>query len=192
MSADSQPQLRRPGRADHVRNRERILAAARELLAESSIDDLQLEDVAAAAGVGRATLFRHIGGKDALIAEVYRGRMEDLRDLAARCLKIEDPWEGFEQLLRVVAVWLHEDRGLYDFTSRLMSQGATAPDGAVEELVPDLERVFARARAAGEIDANFEVRDIVPLLAFTAWSGQDRQAWLVEVVLRGVRLSGPQ
>jgi AcrR family transcriptional regulator len=45
-------------RADAARNRERVLAAAEELFATNDARDVTMEDIAQAAGVGRATLYR--------------------------------------------------------------------------------------------------------------------------------------
>lgn len=48
----------RPERADAARNRTRILAAAETLFRERDPGSVTMEDVARAAGVGRATLYR--------------------------------------------------------------------------------------------------------------------------------------
>src|SRR5215210_1729049 len=53
-------------RADAARNRERILAAAGELVAESGIECVSMEDVARAACVGTGTLYRRFGDRAGL------------------------------------------------------------------------------------------------------------------------------
>ena len=63
MSRDDPSNLRR---ADALRNRERILEAARFLFAQSPT--ATLADIAAAAGVSRSTLYRRFADRDALIA----------------------------------------------------------------------------------------------------------------------------
>jgi AcrR family transcriptional regulator len=57
----------RPERADAARNRERILQAARRLIAKRGVQRVTLEAVAADAGVGRATLFRRFPDRGALL-----------------------------------------------------------------------------------------------------------------------------
>ncbi|MEV4621160.1 helix-turn-helix domain-containing protein [Asanoa sp. NPDC049573] len=47
-------------RADAARNRERVLAAAAELFASRGPQNVTMDDIAKAAGVGRATLYRRI------------------------------------------------------------------------------------------------------------------------------------
>src|SRR6204780_1329515 len=64
----------RPARAprrDAVRNHQRILAAARDVLGESGAD-ASMEEIASRAGVGVGTVYRHFANKDALIDELVR------------------------------------------------------------------------------------------------------------------------
>jgi AcrR family transcriptional regulator len=55
-----------PERSDAAANRERILCAARRLLADQGADGLSMNAVAAAAGVGKGTIFRRFGDRDGL------------------------------------------------------------------------------------------------------------------------------
>lgn len=61
-----QPATRAP-RADAARNRERILCTARRLMAEQGPDAVSMDCVAAAAGVGKGTLYRRFGDRDGLV-----------------------------------------------------------------------------------------------------------------------------
>lgn len=67
----------RPLRADAQRNRERLLAAATEAFANEG-EDVALEAVAARAGVGIGTLYRHFPNRDALVAAAYRHEVDEL------------------------------------------------------------------------------------------------------------------
>lgn len=53
-------------RADAARNRQKVLAAAERLFAERGADAVSMDDVAAAAGVGKGTLFRRFGDRAGL------------------------------------------------------------------------------------------------------------------------------
>ncbi len=57
-------------RADAARNREKVLCAAARLFAERGIDDVSMDAVAAAAGVGKGTLFRRFGDRAGLARAV--------------------------------------------------------------------------------------------------------------------------
>jgi AcrR family transcriptional regulator len=75
--ADAVAKRGRKPRADAQRNRERLLAAAKEAFTRYGAD-LSLHDVAKQAGTGPGTLYRHFPTRDALLAEVYRAEVETL------------------------------------------------------------------------------------------------------------------
>ncbi|MGP4115112.1 TetR/AcrR family transcriptional regulator [Streptomyces sp. 4N509B] len=71
---------RRP-RKDATRNRQALLAAADELFTRrESPEDVTMADVAAAAGVGKGTLFRAFGDRTGLLRALYEARFEPLRE----------------------------------------------------------------------------------------------------------------
>src|SRR3954464_14400251 len=67
----------RPLRADAQRNREKLLTAAMEAFADEG-DGVALETVAARAGVGIGTLYRHFPSRDALIVAAYQQHVDSL------------------------------------------------------------------------------------------------------------------
>ncbi|MGW7573367.1 TetR/AcrR family transcriptional regulator [Streptomyces sp. NPDC054765] len=70
----------RTERADALRNREAVLAAADALFAgSSSPHSVSMDDIAAAAGVGKGTLFRRFGDRAGLIGAVLASRLEPLQ-----------------------------------------------------------------------------------------------------------------
>src|ERR1700744_4396748 len=78
--------MRRP-RSDAVRNRERVLEAAKRVFSAGG-PDASLEAVAKRAGVGIGTLYRHFPTREALFEAVYRHEVEQLGELA-EALKTE-------------------------------------------------------------------------------------------------------
>jgi serine phosphatase RsbU (regulator of sigma subunit) len=66
------PDASEPRRADAVRSRERILAAAGRLLGQSP--GATVGDIAAAAGTSRTTVYRHFGDRDGVVAAVSERR----------------------------------------------------------------------------------------------------------------------
>ena len=67
----------RPLRADARRNRDKILAAARDAFATSGYG-VPLDEIAALAVVGPGTVYRHFPTKEALFEAVVTARVEDL------------------------------------------------------------------------------------------------------------------
>jgi AcrR family transcriptional regulator len=70
----------RPERADAARNRERILSAARRLIARRGVRRITLDDVVSEAGVGRATLFRRFPDRAALLLALLDAHERELQD----------------------------------------------------------------------------------------------------------------
>jgi len=67
-------------RADARRNRERILCAAARLVDECGIDAVSMDDVAAAAGVGKGTLYRRFGDRSTLLRALIEEPERDFQD----------------------------------------------------------------------------------------------------------------
>jgi AcrR family transcriptional regulator len=67
-------------RSDAAANRQRILCAARQVLAERGAAGLSMNTVAAAAGVGKGTIFRRFGDRDGLteaLLDVHTAELQD-------------------------------------------------------------------------------------------------------------------
>jgi AcrR family transcriptional regulator len=70
----------RRSRKDAARNREAVLAAADALFTRcESPEDVTMADIAAAAGVGKGTLFRAFGDRAGLLRALYEARLEPVR-----------------------------------------------------------------------------------------------------------------
>jgi AcrR family transcriptional regulator len=70
----------RPERADAAENRRRVLAAANRLFDEQGAGNVSMDAVAAAAGVGKGTLFRRFGDRAGLaraIISEHEARLQD-------------------------------------------------------------------------------------------------------------------
>src|SRR5947208_2495681 len=84
------PDSKRPPRADASRNAARLLAAAREVLAEAG-NDVALDAIARRAGVGNATLYRHFPTRGDLLVAVYADEVAELCARGAALLQDPDP-----------------------------------------------------------------------------------------------------
>ncbi|MFI5626551.1 TetR family transcriptional regulator [Nocardioides sp. NPDC051685] len=72
-----------PTRSDAVRNRDLLVAAAREVLAEQGLD-APMSAVAKRAGVGQGTLYRHFPDRFTLATAVLEENVRDIEQVAAR------------------------------------------------------------------------------------------------------------
>jgi AcrR family transcriptional regulator len=78
------------GDARVLRTREALRAAMAELAAESPLDAITIRAIAARAGVGYATFFRHYADKEALLADVSDRLTREFLTLAAPLLQQKD------------------------------------------------------------------------------------------------------
>ena len=152
-----------PLRADAERNRQRLLAAAKDLFATRGLD-VTLDEVARHAGVGTGTAYRRFPNKDALIDALMVDRIAELRTLAEECLEDPDPWAGltgyFDRALALQAA----DRGLKDvlFSS---GRGRERSNHARRQIAPVVTKLVKRAVEAGAVRSDFSTSD-VPLINF--------------------------
>src|SRR5579859_4350911 len=73
-------------RADAQRNRDNLLSAATRAFAEEG-EDVPLESIAARAGVGIGTLYRHFSSREALVCAAYCNEVDALCGAAADLLR---------------------------------------------------------------------------------------------------------
>jgi AcrR family transcriptional regulator len=176
----------RPQRADARRNRERILDAAREAFAKDG-REVQMPDVARAAGVGVGTLYRHFPAKEDLVRALVCDKVQATIDTAREALTREDPAEAVEWLVHQHAAKMAESRGLRDAMS-VIDFGDDNPWNT-DEPRRCAGEFLDRARDAGAIRDDVTVDDWQALmcgLAAAIASGADpaRQAGFVLAAVR--------
>src|SRR5436190_16004651 len=151
----------RAPRADARRNREAVIAAARELFAEQGLD-AQMPDIAKAAHVGVGTVYRHFRTKDELIAALADDRFERMAEKARKSLEAADPWDSFCDFIRFSVAIQADDRGLCEVMgSRPDLMGAAAEAAGLPDLA---ERLVKRAQRSGDLRRDLEWED-VPMFA---------------------------
>ena len=91
MAGISAPERR--SRRDAERNRELLVAAARESFAEHGVD-ARLDEIARRAGVGTGTLYRHFPTREALVEAIFAERVGEFLALAEAGLAEPDAWAG--------------------------------------------------------------------------------------------------
>jgi AcrR family transcriptional regulator len=145
-------------RSDARRNREAILAAARELFAETA--DVAMCEVARRAGVGQATLYRNFPDRDTLAAEVLREHIDGVASLAAE--HAGDP-DAFFILLRALV----EGSAQVHALGELAREDACAGSRLERERrrIADLfKRPLSLAKAAGTVRRDVTVDDVFLVL----------------------------
>ncbi|GAA3243555.1 TetR/AcrR family transcriptional regulator [Dactylosporangium siamense] len=172
-----------PLRADARRNRDRILAAARDAFAESGFA-VPLDDIAARAGVGPGTVYRHFPTKEALFQAVITARVTDLVTTARQHADAPDPGAAFFAFLAHL--------GAEGAAKRDTSDAMSVPGPLIADLHAAVAVLLARAQAAGAVRAEITVDDLFTLfksLFLAAHESTDpgRAARLLTVLSDGLR-----
>jgi AcrR family transcriptional regulator len=130
----------KPLRADARRNREALIAKAREVFDAGGFD-LRFDDFARLAGVGTGTLYRHFPTREALAEAVYHEEIATLCDRARRLRATLPAQEALTAFLRGMVDHMHAHQGLARTLATLMATrtGALAEGGqALEQAVTGL------------------------------------------------------
>ncbi|MGW5601330.1 TetR/AcrR family transcriptional regulator [Streptomyces rochei] len=146
-------------RADALRNRERIVTAAREMFVEHG-PDVPLDDVARRAGVGNATVYRNFPDRDALVREVVCSVMD--RTARAAEVALAESGDAFEALERFVHVAADERiSALCPMVSSTFDQHHPDLEVARERVERLVAEVMDRAKAAGQLRTDVGVGDVM-------------------------------
>jgi AcrR family transcriptional regulator len=148
-----------------VRNRERIVAAARELIVEHGTE-LPLDEVARRAGVGNATLYRNFKDRGELLRHVVLTVTGRIADHAEEALA-EGAEHGDFQALRTFVHAAADER--IGAMCPVLQSGFDHdhPDvvAALDRLTGFVEELIARAHAAGTLRTDIGVGDLMVALS---------------------------
>src|ERR1700761_142157 len=146
--ANRSAQTTRKPRADAIRNRELVLAAAKAVFSAGGAE-ASLEAVAKRAGVGIGTLYRHFPTREDLFEAVYRREVEQLGDLADQLNSEPDPVEALRRWLRSNVEFVATKKGMLA-ALQLAAYGSTELHAySFDRLTKAVGALLARAAAAG-------------------------------------------
>jgi AcrR family transcriptional regulator len=190
-TADTTPAAERPLRADARRNREKIVCAARTIVAEQG-EAAQIDDVARLAGVGVGTVYRHFPNKDALMGELVRDCIGECTATARSLAAEPDPWEAFAGLVRTSCDRAARDAAFRRTWQAAGDEAAAYAADAKAELHEAGGLLIERAHAAGVLRHDFTLQDMPALMcglsaAIDAMPDDDGWKRLVEFALDGLR-----
>ncbi|MFB8394070.1 TetR/AcrR family transcriptional regulator [Streptomyces yangpuensis] len=150
-------------RADAVRNRERILAAAREAFVEFG-SAAPLDEVARRAGIGNATLYRHFPDRDTLVHHVVLFTTERVTASAEASLA-EEP-DAFAALCRFTHTAADERIGaLCPMLADGFDQDHPELLAARTALAEAVETLLAAGQQSGLVRADIGVGDLMVALS---------------------------
>jgi AcrR family transcriptional regulator len=156
----------RPLRADAKLNRDRIVTAAAELFAARGLS-APLEDVAARAGVGVATLYRRFPARADLLAAVFERNITGYTRVVDKALAAPSAWDGFCALVVELCELQAGDAGLRDLLTTEFPASSDVEQRTGEAL-DKLRTLVARAQDQGSLRPDVTAGDVVVLLLANA------------------------
>jgi AcrR family transcriptional regulator len=174
-------------RVDAQRNIDALLTAAKEAFADEGVD-VNVRAIAARAGVGTATLYRHFPLRSDLIAAVFTREIDACAAEADRLTASHDPDEALELWLKRYIEFIATKRGL----AAALHSGDPAfsglPDYFGSRLGPALQGLLTRAADAGSIRGDVEAGDLLGAVANLSIADGGAGAYrMVALLLDGLR-----
>jgi AcrR family transcriptional regulator len=182
----------RKPRADAVRNRERVLEAARAVFSAGG-PEASLEAVARAAGVGIGTLYRHFPTREALFEAVYRREVQHLADLAEQLKREAQPIEALRHWMRSNVKFVATKKGMSAALALAAYKNSELFSSSFDRLTRAVGALLERAIAAREIRDDISPEDLLRALVGMCYM-HDHPGWqasvlrLVDVFVDGLRV----
>ncbi|MCX4912295.1 TetR/AcrR family transcriptional regulator [Streptomyces sp. NPDC060011] len=160
-SDESAGRAPRAKRADARRNQESLLDAAAAIFAESGVE-APVRDVAARAGVGTATIYRHFPTRADLIIAVYRHQVEACAEAGPALLAAgPSPYAALTRWIDLFVDFLVTKHGL----AAVLQPDNTAFDGLhtyfLDRLLPVCTQLLDAAADSGEIRPDLKAYELM-------------------------------
>ncbi|MET8996450.1 helix-turn-helix domain-containing protein [Amycolatopsis sp. NPDC004169] len=162
----------RPPRADAQRNIDALLSAARTVFARDGVD-AHVKAIAAEAGVGVATLYRHFPKRSDLVLAVLSHEVDECIAIAPALSESFPPRMALAKWVDRYTEFVATKRGL----AAALHSGDPTFEGLGTRLLQRLEPAFAglldAARASGEIRPDISADDLLRAVAHLCVPGPD-------------------
>jgi AcrR family transcriptional regulator len=190
--ADQTIEAARKPRADAIRNRERVLEAAKAVF-NAGGPEASLEAVAKRAGVGIGTLYRHFPTRESLFEAVYRREVQQLGDLAEQLKNDAAPVDALRRWLRSNVEFVATKKGMVAALALAAYGKSELYAFTFDRLTKAVGTLLDRAVAAGEIRADISPEDLLRALIGMCYM-HDQPGWqksvmrLLDVFIDGLRV----
>ena len=180
--------MARKPRADAVRNRGQILAAARQEIADRG-PDVGMDEIASRAKVAVGTLYRHFPTKEALVTAIVNESMEQVADDAERCLALCEEGEPARgQLVAFIETLITLSAENQAVLAAMEAMGASkGADLAEARAKTAITRLINLGHQSSSIPHHVSVADVYLLLSTAPYSqpAPVRKRWL-DLMLTGL------
>jgi AcrR family transcriptional regulator len=186
----------RPLRADAVRNRDKLLEVAVRAFTEAGVD-VPLEAIAAEAGVGVGTLYRHFPNRNALVEAAYRHEVERLCESPTLLLSEHAPDVALQEWMGRFVEYAATKRGMSEALSSAVASGLPLFAGTRGQMLAALTQLIEAAVAAGTIRPDADPEDVLRAMG-GVWQMSDGPEWreqarrLLSLLMDGLRYGAPR
>lgn len=181
-------------RADAQRNIDALLQAALAIFATSGVD-APVREIAAKAGVGVGTLYRHFPQRSDLIVAVFRQQIDACANAAVVLAAEHPPGEALARWMQRYADFIAAKRGL----ATALYSGDPAynalPAYFSTRLRPALQTLLDAAAQTGEVRSDIEADDLLWAVGNLCKSTHDDPGYtrrMVALIIDGLRYTGRQ
>jgi AcrR family transcriptional regulator len=150
----------RAPRKDQLRNRDRLLEAARAVFTEDG-PEASIDTIAKRAGVGTTTFYRHFPAKEDLVDELLDTLAEASQSVADQAEANPDDWEAFRMVFTEGCVLDSADLHLFDTLCRTSDRASQRGRHATSELVGP---VVSRAQRSGQLPSDVTADEIAAFM----------------------------
>ncbi|MEU0804400.1 helix-turn-helix domain-containing protein [Streptomyces sp. NPDC005970] len=149
-------------RADAERNRQRVIAAARQVFADEGLG-VSMRYIAKRADVGEPTLRRRFPTKADLVAAVFEDKATAYADAADAALAEPDAWHGFTTFVESLVGMQLGDRGFTEVLTMTFPKSIRLEEQR-RRAYESIGMLIARAKAAGALREDFTPEDMILVL----------------------------
>ncbi|MGQ4513747.1 TetR family transcriptional regulator [Streptomyces sp. DW26H14] len=179
-------------RADARRNERILLDAAASAFVASGVH-VAVRDIAARAGVGVGTIYRHFPTRADLIVAVYRHQVEACAEAGPDLLaRSGTPHEALASWVHLFVDFLVTKHGLAEALRSDDASFQSLHGYFLDRLVPVCDELLAAAEAAGEIAPGMSGLDLMHGIGNLCIGAEDGSGYdarrLVDLVIAGLRV----
>ncbi len=181
----------RPMRADALRNREQLLAAAVAAFSREG-PEVTLESIAKDAGVGIGTLYRHFPSREALVDAAYRSELARLCDSVPELLEAMPADKAMRTWMDLFLEYMTTKRGMSDALRMVIASGGNPFAESRARLLAAFSALMQAGAADGTLRADLDPADLLASMSGVSLAvgdpGQREQAGrLLDLLMDGLR-----
>ena len=170
-------------RADAQRNLDALLEAAKAVFGASGVD-APVREIAARAGVGIATVYRHFPQRSDLVAAVFRREVDACAAAAPALARAHEPGEALARWLRRYTAFIATKRGLAAALHSGDPAFESLPAYFRQRLEPALQSLLDAAVSAGQIRDDVEAYELLRAVG-------NLSITMVDLLIDGLRYGAP-